>query len=188
MNVLTFDVALAAKLKKAFARSGWDESDINRLAESPELAGVRNFLRGHASIVAAEHVIDCDADPFVPGGWSVSEHQKAGSFQWDASKVELWLASDQKNCYDLDGHKIRRQVAKKVPFNANVLDYLLANPHLIPEEWKSVRVFFWGTLYFPPGRFVCVRCLLWKDGRWGWGRRWYGANFGGKDPALLRAS
>ncbi len=187
-NDLMLDVGQANELKLAFRRANYTNDDIKRLCEGNVLADVRNVLRGHSSITVVEHVIDCDVDPFVPDGWKVEEHQKGGSFQWDASKVKLWLASGQKNGSVLDGNKLIKDVAKKVPFNANVLDYLLANPHLIPEEWKGNRVFFWGTVYRNTNYFVCVRCLIYKDGKWGSRGCWYGSEFGENTPALVHAS
>jgi hypothetical protein len=42
-------------------------------------------------------VIDCDAAPFIPEGWTVDKHEKGGQVQWEPSKVSLWLASGQQN-------------------------------------------------------------------------------------------
>lgn len=43
-----------------------------------------------------EHIIDCDADPYVPFGWSVLEHRRSGTFAWDPSAVELFVAKKQR--------------------------------------------------------------------------------------------
>ncbi len=187
-NDLMLDVGQANELKLAFRRADYSNDDIKRLCEGNVLADVRRVLLGHASITVVAHVIDCDADPFVPDGWSVEEHQKGGSFQWDASRVELWLTNGQKNGKVLEGNKLRKEMAKKVPFNACVLDYLLANPHLIPEEWKGKYVFFWGTVYRDRDGDLCVRYLCWRGGRWGWGGSWLGSAWGDRSPAALRAS
>lgn len=134
------------------------------------------------------HIVDCDADPFVPDGWSVEEHQKRGSFEWDASKVELWLANGQKNDKVLEGNKLRKEMAKKVPFNACVLDYLLANPHLIPEEWKGKSIFFWGTVYRSRDGDLYVRYLYWSGSGWFWSSIWLDSDWRGRSPAAVLAS
>lgn len=191
MSNLTLDVGLAAKLKVAFARNGWTEQLIDAACEGDKLGQFRQVLLGHASITVVSHVIDCDADPFVPDGWSVEEHQKGGSFQWDASKVELWLANGQKNgeVKVIESKILCKGMAKKVPFNACILDYLLANPHLIPEGWEGKHVFFWGTVYCNRHGFLRVRCLYWSDDeRWYWGSRWLGSLWFDGDPAAVRAS
>jgi hypothetical protein len=100
--------------------------------------GPRRFLE-------AEHLIDLDADPFVGGGLMVEVHQKGGSFKWDASKVSLYLSEPQKKGKWTEGNKLREYLAGKPVLNTNVLDYLLGNPHLIPEEWKGKYVFFLGN-------------------------------------------
>lgn len=182
------DVGQANELKLAFRRADFSNDDIKRLCEDNVLVDVRSVLRGHASIVVIEHVIDCDADPFVLDGWTVEEHQKGGTWKWDSSQVELYLASSQKDGNVIEGNNLRKEMAKKVPFNANVLDYLLANPHLIPEEWKGKYVFFWGTVYCNCDGFLRVRCLYWDDERWYWGSRWLGHAWRVSDPAALHAS
>jgi len=141
-----------------------------------------------ATAASGPHTIDCDADPFVPDGWSVEEHQKGGSFQWDASKFELWLANGQKHGKVLQGNKLRKEMEKKVPFNACVLDYLRGNPHLIPEEWKGKYVFFRCTVYRDRDGDLCVRYLYWDGGRWDWGISWLAHNWSDINPAALRAS
>lgn len=191
MSDLMLDVGQANELKLAFRRADYSNDDIKWLCEGNVLADVRRVRLGHAAITVVSHVIDCDADPFVPDGWSVEEHQKGGSFQWDASKVELWLANGQKNgeVKATESKNLRKEMARKVPLNACVLDYLLANPHLIPEEWEGKHVFFWGTVYCNRHGFLRVRCLYWSDDeRWYWGSRWLGSLWFDGDPAAVRAS
>ena len=156
--------------------------------------GVQRFLAGQSELIVKEHAIDCDAAPFVPDGWKVEEHQKGGSFIWDASKVELFLSESQKGGKTIEGNKLRKELAKKLVLNANVLDYLMKNPHLIPEEWKKDEqgntryIFFGGTVYRRSSGYLCVRCLSWSDGRWFWGGSWLDDGWSSRDPAALRAS
>jgi hypothetical protein len=186
-NDLMLDIGQANELKLAFRRADYNNDDIKRLCEGNVLADVRRVLLGHASIAVVSHVIDCDKDPYLPEGWKVEEHQKGGQLIWDASKVNLYLSEGQKNGKVLEGNKLRKEMAKKVPFNACVLDYLLANPHLIPEEWKGKYVFFWGTVYLRGGD-LCVRYLCWRGVGWFWSRYWLGGDWDGYGPAALGAS
>lgn len=192
MSDLTLDVGLAAKLKVAFARNGWTEQLIDAACEGDKLGRFKQVLLGHAVINVVEHVIDCDAQPFVPDGWSVEEHQKGGAFKWDkeTQKDALYLSKGQAGSKYLEGNKLRKELTdKSTPvLNANALDYLLANPHLIPEEWKGKYVFFWGTVYRDRDGSLYVRCLYWGDGGWDWGSYWLGHGFRGDDPAAVRAS
>lgn len=119
------------------------------------------------TLFATEHIINCDVDPYVPDDWKVEEHIKSGHLVWNPDEVEPWLCDEQK--YRIDGYKLRELLKDKPVLNACVLDYLLANPHLIPREWRSKVVLFWGTIYHDSDGDLCVRSLFWDYGRWAWG-------------------
>ena len=150
-------------------------------------------LRGTHEIKAIEHVIDCDAEPFIPDGWGKVEHQKGGIIKFDASKVELYLSKKQKNG-SVEGNKLREELKNKKVLNANVLDYLLKNPHLISEEWKkdgkgnTKYIFFWGTIYRDAGGNIYVRCLCWGGGQWQSDFGWLDGGFSASRPSALLAS
>ena len=151
-------------------------------------------------LTVVEHVIDCDADPFNPwtkeGGWTVDEHQKGGQWKFDPKQVEFYLSSGQKGDDNkaIEGYKLRKELAGKPVLNANVLDYLLKNPHLIPEEWKkdgqgnTRYIFFWGTVYRNRDGDLFVRYLYWYHGGWHRSYRWLGRGWDGRSPSALRAS
>ncbi len=175
------------KLADALDNAGFDASDVTRLTQYSELALILQLLNGHAQIVQLEHIIDCDADPFTPNGWSFVEHCKNGKIQWDAEKISSYLSEKQRSG-GIVGNELRKELEKKSRLNANVLDYLLANPHLIPEAWKGKWIFFWGTIYRYSDGNLYVRCLFWVGGRWRWGDGWLADDFGADDPAALLAS
>jgi len=134
------------------------------------------------------HIIDCDVDPLLSDRWMrVEEHEKGGQLAFDPSNIELYLDDNQKDGGSIDGYELRKELADKSTFvlNANVLDYLLANSHLIPKEWTAKRVFFWGTIYRRDGS-LCVRCLCWGDGRWYGGYYWLGSIWHSDCPAAVR--
>jgi hypothetical protein len=156
--------------------------------------GVQRLLSGASEIVIRKHLIDCDASPFVPDGWKVEDHQKGGQFDWSAASVKFHLDAGQQNGKYLEGNKLRKQLSGKPVLNANVLDYLLKNPDLIPEDWKKDEkgntryIFFWGTIYRNSDGSLCVRYLYWLDGGWRWDAYWLGHGWGDYSPAALRAS
>jgi hypothetical protein len=147
------------------------------------MSSASDFGRDHA-----EHLIDLDADPFVPNSWSVVEHQKGGQFKWDASTVSLCLSKKQQSSKWIEGHKLREELEGKPVFNANLLDYLLKHPRLIPEEWKGKYVFFWGTVYRSSRGSLYVRYLCWDGDRWDWDYDWLVNYCFGFFPAALRGS
>ncbi|HUX80883.1 MAG TPA: hypothetical protein VMV38_01005 [Candidatus Paceibacterota bacterium] len=197
MSDLMLDVGQANELKLAFRRADFSNDDIKRLCEGNVLVDVRSVLRGHASIAVVQHVIDCDANPFNPwanDGFTIEEHQKGGQWKFDPKQVEFFLSSGQKDGKVIEGNKLRKELAKKSAFNANVLDYLLAHLELIPDEWKTDGngntryIFFWGTVYRRRDGYLCVRCLDWSGGRWRWSFNWLGSDWIGYGPAAVRAS
>ncbi|MDP2593848.1 MAG: hypothetical protein Q8P36_00705 [bacterium] len=211
MSDLMLDVDQAGELKAAFRRGNWTNQEIKRLCEGGTLAQFRQVLLGQAAIidrrqlddyvralaeammpqVKPEHIIDCDANPYLPDGWKgVEAHQKAGQLTWDkdAQKDALYLSELQKKHPWLQGHKLREELSGKPVLNANVLDYLLAHPELIPEEWKGKYVFFWGTIYRYSGGNLFVRYLYWLGGRWDWSDYWLDLDWGVNHPAALRAN
>jgi hypothetical protein len=141
----------------------------------------------------SSHIIDCDADPFVPDGWKVEEHKKGGELDFDPTQMQFYLADGQKNGKSMQGHKLRKDLANMPVMNANVLDYLLTNPDLIPKDWKTDGhgntrwIFFWGTIYRYPDGDLYVRCLCRHDCRWDWSGNWLSNDWNGNDPAALSA-
>lgn len=184
---LMLDVGQANELKLAFRRAEWTNDEIKKLCEGNVLADVRNVLRDLAEIKPIEHVIDCDADPFVPEGWKVKEHRKGGLWKWDEKYVILHLSKFQKKGGISTGNDLRKELENKPVLNANVLDYLLAHPHLIPEKWKGKSIFFWGTIYRDPDGDLNVRYLCWGGDGWCWRWRWLQSGWLEHCPAALRA-
>jgi hypothetical protein len=194
MSDLMLDVDQAGELKAAFRRGNWTNAEIKKACEGDFLARARQALLGYSEIKHVSHVIDCDADPFVPDGWKVEEHKKGGQFLWDAAKVELYLSKNQQKGRVIEGNKLRKELENDPMFNANLLDYLLKNPHLIPEEWKKDEkgntryIFFWGTVYRDSGGYLDVRALYWDGGAWRWSYGWLDHGWDGRIPAARRAS
>jgi|GEM_PF-957172 hypothetical protein len=136
---------------------------------------------------SAERVIDFDADPACPEGWQVAEHRKGGRLEWSPDKARLFLAEGQDGG-SVAGHVLRTAVAGENPFNANLLDWLLAHPEEIPESWKEKAVFFWGTVYRGRDGGLYVRYLYWDGGRWRWHHDWLGNRWFAGSPALVPVS
>ncbi len=143
---------------------------------------------------ADDEFINLDADPFVPLGWSVEKHRKGGIFKWNPSEVHFYLSEQQKNRKFIEGKKLLKELEDKPIFNANLIDYLLAHPYLIPETWKNDeagrvrRIFAWDTIYHSLSGDLCVRCLLWNGNSWDWDYHLLGDRRYDFDPAALRVN
>ena len=66
------------KLADALDKAGFGASDVTKLTQYEKLSSIRQLLDGNAEIVQLNHIIDGDADPFIPDGWNVVEHCKIG--------------------------------------------------------------------------------------------------------------
>lgn len=163
-NDLMLDVSQAHELKLAFRRNGWTNSDIKALCEGDILSDVLGVVKGHAEIRHI-HFINCDAAPFIPEGWGVEENRKGG-VKHLPENIVLYLAKKQEKEI-VSGYDLRKELADKPVFNANMLDWLLAHPELIPDSWKGQCVFFWGTIYRDFSRLY-VRFLHWDGNQWRW--------------------
>jgi hypothetical protein len=172
-------------MKYSDATFGLAEAVFNKLGG---MEGVKRFLRGDTDVVIKNHTIDCDADPYIPECWKVEAHIKHGLFEWKPNKVMLYLSEQQKDGNYIEGNKLHKELKDKPVLNANVLDYLLANPQLIPEEWKGKVVFFWGTIYRDSDGDLYVRYLIWGGDGWRWLSRWLGDYWRDIRPAAVSAS
>ncbi len=115
-------------------------------------------------------------------GWKVESH-KEEAFQEDPSKITLYLSEGQKEDRNVQGLKLQKELEGQPVLNANTLNYLLAHPYLIPEEWKGEEVFFWGTTYRHPDGPLCVRYLFWFNDLWVSGYKFFDNNFNEYGPA-----
>jgi len=163
---------------------GVSDELFHRLATEDGREDWKRLFTGMSDTTSKKHLIDCDTLPFIPEGWEVVEHQKGGTFEWDPSKVELYLCAEQQEG-SIEGHELRKKLEGKPVMNACLLDYLLKHPELIPEEWKGKYVFFWGTIYLEPIGDLFVRCLYWGGGGWDWDGFWLGNPWRGSNPAAL---
>lgn len=197
-NEFSLSVGQAHEIEQAMNRAGqWNGALVKELCSGDHLVAVRELLLKQVVLApktpskspASGCLVDLNARPFIPVGWQVEKHVKGGKFQFDQTKVKLYLENKQKTG-TIGGHKLRELITKHKPFNANLLDWYLKpeNQKFIPENWKSKVVFFWGTIYRVSGGSLYVRYLSWGGYRWRWGYYWLGGDWDAYNPALVPAS
>jgi hypothetical protein len=142
-------------------------------------------------LIALVGLIDCDAAPSVRTGWKIEEHRKLGQWTWNPGAVHLYLSPSQQAGKCIEGHLLRSELSSHFVLNAKVLEYLLANSHLIPDEWKMDKrkhvrcIFFWGTIYRDLKGDLYVWCLSWSGHNWGWDCGWLGDSWSDTDYAAV---
>lgn len=206
------------ELEMAMGRvGGWNSALVKKLSTGDNLLYVREFLLGQMQIKPttedAQRFITINettiavylgATPKLPfdgaevvehigEGWVIVE-KRADGLYINSRKVTLHLSKRQKGGKWLKGYELCEELTGKPVLNANILDALYENIHLIPEEWKrdengNIRfIFFWGTIYRASDGNLYVRYLYFSDGAWGRYYRWLGLGWGGLGPAALLAS
>ncbi|MEK7576751.1 MAG: hypothetical protein AAB482_03600 [Patescibacteria group bacterium] len=190
MSEIMLDVGQANELKLAFRRAGYTNADIKKMCKGDVLAQMLPVIRSFGKVDVVSNIIDCDANPSIPQGWHVEEHRKGGELKWDPAKVKFYLSSSQMNGKVVEGNKLRLELEHEPVLNANISDYLLAHPNLIPDEWGldedgNVRhIFFWGTIYGIYEGELFVRCICRCVGKWEAKYYWLGHNFNKANPAV----
>ena len=166
-------------------KAGFSETVFRVLAHSEDkLMQMLALLRPSKSEPKPFHLIDCDATPFIPDGLFIEAKDQLanrvrGQFAFDLKKIRLHLSPNQRHDKCIEGNKLRMELAHELVLDANVLDYLLANPNLIPSEWKDKAVFFWGTIYRGMSDFLFVRYLHFSGDGWGSDYRCLGIDWDG---------
>ena len=176
------------QLADSLEEGGFTPELITRLGQLNDKSGLIAVLSGISEIIPIKHVVDLDVDPMIPNGWTVEKHIKGGQFEFDPEKVVLYLDEGQQDGGMIVGNELRQKLAGKGAYNANLLDFYLANPHLIPEEWKGKFIFFWGTIYRYSSGDLYVRYFYWNGVRWNWNYYWLDDDFDGHNPAVVPAS
>lgn len=153
------------QLMEALQANGFTSAHVTKLGQYDRLGDVRLLLDGMVKIVAVDNVIHLDADPVIREGWSVVEHRRHNPCAWGLLKVGLYVPDQQKNGKFV-GNELRDLMKDQSVFNANLLDYLLARPALIPDKWKQKSIYFWGTIFRNEYGELCVRYMHSRDGLW----------------------
>jgi len=177
------------------ATAAWSAADIARFSEGDMAKLVLPVVRGYGKVELMELFVDLAADAPLPkewsasDGWKIEEHRK-GNPQWryEPSQLRLHLSPNQQGDKYIVGDKLRKELVSVPVMNANLLDWLLLHPELIPDSWKGKYVFFWGTIYRHRGGSLCVRYLYWDGSAWSWSSRWLDDYFDADGPAVVSAS
>lgn len=104
------------------------------------------------------HIVNCNESPILSLDdlrFDVKTHYKMGKVKLEnrdgdlyvnGQKVVRYLSREQNAGEFISSKNIRKKLSKKLILNACILEHLIDNPELIPEEWKNGMTFFWGTI------------------------------------------
>jgi hypothetical protein len=163
----TLTIGSMNQLADVFEREGYSAELVTKLRSNTLLLKqIKSILNGDATLERLNYVIDTDVEPRISEGCTIEEHKTFGKIEWDLSKAKLFLPKRQKNGGSR-AMELRREIMKSPVLNATVLDYLLLHPEIIPDEWKTGCICFWGTIYRDHRNTPFVRYMFYGD-KGGW--------------------
>ena len=136
-------------------------------------------------------IVNFDMEPNTPRGWLIRLEDQitsriSGKKVFNQEEIKTYLSDEQKRGL-VSGDNLMKDLCNKPVAGAELLDFYLANPHQIPEEWNGKNIFFWGTVFYNSGDLY-VKYLFVDKGKWDWASFWLEKKWGGNDPALLIVS
>jgi hypothetical protein len=185
---MTLSVGQAHELQEKFRRFGYKPEEVKKACEGNFLGKVLDVIRELAEIKPTENIIDLDANPFCPEGWSVKTHVKGGKWKFDPKQIKLFISNTQIRGNIVKVSELREQLVGQSVMNANLLDWCLVHKESVPEEWKSKKIFFLGTIYRDSDKFLCVRFLFWGINLPRWGYAPLDSSLASDCPALVRVA
>lgn len=196
---------------------GFTPAHVTQLGQYGNLAGFKAVLDGTAKIKPTAEdttrvitinettiVVNLGATPRLPfngaavekhtgAGWVIVEKRLDGLYV-NERKVILYLSRQQKSGKLHKGYELREELSGKLLLNANLLDALYENTHLIPEDWKKDEdgktryIFFWATIYRNANGNLCVRYLFWIGTQWYSYYYWLDDGWRSSGPSAVCAS
>ena len=146
-NELVLKLEQSIMIQAALRKAGYPPELAHKLGNAKTMAKILPFLKGEAEIRLIHHIIDCDKEPELFRDWSILSHKKHGKFSFSIEKITLYLPKGQRTNNCAQARKIYEEVYNLPVLNVNVLYCLLNHKYLIPEEWKGMDIFFWGTIF-----------------------------------------
>lgn len=125
-------------------------------------------------------IVNCDVLSIIPSDLSLSlkgpgaEHRKMGMVEIENRHGVLYANGREVVCHlsmnqshgMIGGIKLREELSGRNLLNACILDALIKNPAIIPENWKQYQTFFWGDIYCDRNGVLWVRGIYQTNDGW----------------------
>lgn len=167
-----------AKLIQALREEGFSMEETLSLAENRFLLRqlrrvIENQQKKTQPVLSEVRKIDLSASPYVPPGFELKDHQDQKLLKWNPfwNPGRFWFLSSidlgvDEKCTLSD---VLMKVDNHHALNANMLDFYLQEPELIPKELKHCETIFPATRYTNCREVSLVRILYCNSGSWDWG-------------------
>ena len=172
-----FSTGLSHEFVISVVKAGWSPQQMDSLAKDlPLLKKILGVLMKTHVIIEREHKINCDEEPVINFPLvGLYENRKDGILIYNPEKLKIYISKGQKGRKQMYLEDILKDFRKEPfhGFNAKVLEYLLENPGLIPEEFKRRDRFDRRRYFlFPETEFknfdgvALIKTLFWKENKW----------------------
>ncbi len=180
--VSAFDIAAQVfkKLANAVIDAGGSDAELRRLESDSELRG-----KIAALIVSVAPSIPTFSRDMRKEGWTLPEPGPRRSINSIADLEPVSFLKKGENY--INGEEMVQRARKEfnVNFGQEDAEWVLANQHLIPKEWRNYYLVFPGTVWRDRSGDRRVSCLDWGGG--GWCLLFYWLDDGwGSDARVLR--
>lgn len=151
--------------------------------------GARQFLRGITEAVVQPQSVDTNSRPSrgVMFHSSFIRQNKDGVVILNGQNLDLHLEEAQREG-SIMGKDLLEKVEGRPVLNNVVLDFLVQNPLLIPDEWKKFdQILFCGTIlaYVLNANDPIIPCLRWIGGEWVADYCWLNIQFDANSPVAV---
>lgn len=121
--------------------------------------------------------------------WNIIEEQDKQSLtltELDLNKVHFvdCLKDGEDN---IKGEERLSRLKKMgaIRLDVKILQTLLKNQKLIPENWKQLYICFDGTVIRDPNGGRCILYMYWEDDRWNWQCNWLHSDYFINSPSAV---
>ena len=158
------------------------------------------FISGEIKVkLPISITVDGDLDPNVTSGLYLTEeesgHRKMGKITFEKNadgklylngiEVIRYYSPGQRGGKFIKGYDLRNELKGKRVLNAHIMDVLMENPQIIPDEWKTGSTYFWGTIFRNASGRLYVEFLYWSSDKWHWSCDSLDHYLDGSEPAAV---
>jgi hypothetical protein len=127
---------------------------------------------------------------FIGEGWSIigQDESSLALTEVDISKIRLETMLKDCETQVQGEEKLRRLKATgHIQLDAKIFQTFWENKDRIPESWKSMFIYFDGTILQSPDGCRCVLYLCWSGDEWDWYYYWLESGWDAGRPSAVLA-
>lgn len=139
------------------------------------------------------HLIDLDHEIYTRSDWKVLPSDQIpsrarGVLEFDPARIRLHFDQRQLSGQHLFAREVYETLHDVCVLPPRMIEFYLANPHLIRKEWNGLEIPFWGVIFTDHLGYKFVRFMHQATQGWRWCiRRLDGMRLDTYNPTLCMA-